>query len=132
MATPRGEATRGQVAHLSSRVHSDPSVVFFILFRRVTKSASLRKLDAFGRVQSNDEILVAGLVLEPVRVVHLEQTHALVTGICIIHFPPTQKIFLTPAQCNDESSYQGKVLSRPTEGTIRASRGNPKGRKSPP
>ena|SRR5208283_1051217 len=34
------------------------------------------------------------------------------SGISIIHFPPTQKILLTAAQCNRESSLQCKVLSR--------------------
>ena len=49
----------------------------------------------------------------------------LLAGISIIHFPPTQKVLLTTAQCNYESSLQSKVLSRATEGAIRASRENP-------
>jgi|GEM_PF-1555695 len=46
------------------------------------------------------------------------------SGISIIHFPPTQKILLTAAQCNCESSLQCKVLSRATEGAIGGYREN--------
>ena len=55
----------------------------------------------------------------------------LLAGISNIHFPPTQKILLTAAQCHCESSLQCKVLSRATEGAIGASRENLKGRNRP-
>jgi len=45
------------------------------------------------------------------------------------HFPPTQKIILTATQSNCELSLQCELLSRATEGAIRVSRKNLKGRK---
>lgn len=49
----------------------------------------------------------------------------------MIHFPPAQKILLTAAQYNCESGLEWKALSRATEGAIRASREDAKGRNRP-